>query len=168
MKFNDKGGNMKKIAYGFAVVLMAVLWFGTTNARAESVGYLEDTENFPNMLETKPTCSQAYDKFLSTAQPLNACRHLVDAKANLDAQQKVKDQMGSMKNCKSCTKMMVQADEAASAFSEQVKMYQAQCPDNKTQTVLLEKLPKQTKDVCNSCDNKWPGKIGPKTEGLCK
>jgi hypothetical protein len=151
-----------------AAFFCMLLAFTASTARAEVIGYTEDTENFPNMLETEETCSQAYGDFLSVAQPLNACRHLNQAKANLAAQQKIKQQMGTMKNCKDCAKMMVQTDEAAAAYQEQIKLYQGQCPGASDQAKLMEKLPKETKKVCSACKNKWPGTLGPGMSSPCK
>lgn len=161
---------MKRIL-GQALVVVAAFAmtaFVAASARADVIGYTQDTENFPNMLQTHETCSQAYGDFMTVAQPLNACRHLKEAQINLEAQQKIKQQMGAMKNCKDCTKMMVQADEAAAAYQEQIKLYQAQCPNAKQQSKLMDKLPKEAKKVCSACDNKWPGTLGTGMQSPCK
>lgn len=159
---------MKKTLGVVSIAAAVCILITAVTARAEVIGYTVDTENFPNMLETEETCSQAYGDFLSVAHPLNACRHLEQAKVNLAAQQKMKQQMGTMKKCKDCTKMMVQADEAAAAYQEQIKMYQGQCPNDKEQAKLMEKLPKETKKVCSACKNKWPGTLGTGTSSPCK
>lgn len=157
---------MKRSVGCLLALAVVVLISSTANARV--VGYTEDTENFPNMLHTRPDCSQAYENYLNVAHPLNACHHLEEAKANLAAQQNIKNQMGSMKGCRKCTKMMVQADEAAAAYQEQIKLYKMQCPANKEQAKLMKKLPRETRSVCSACQNKWPGELGPTGSTPCK
>lgn len=137
-------------------------------AHARVIGYTEDTENFPNMLRKHETCSQAYDNFLAVAHPLNACHHLDEAKANLATQKKVKKQMKTMKNCRECTKVMVQADEAIAAYQEQINLYSVQCPSRREQKKLAKKLPERTRHVCSSCKNRWPGTLGPTEANPCK
>lgn len=150
------------------VAFAALIAFFSMTAYARVIGYTEDTENFPNMLEKHETCSEAYDKYLAVAHPLNACHHLDEAKSNLAAQQKVKQQMRTMKNCRNCTKMMVQADEAIAAYQEQIKLYGAQCPSMKEQRKLTKKLPERTRHVCNDCKNRWPGTLGPTEPNPCR
>jgi len=137
-------------------------------AHAHTIGYTQDTENYPNMLETTEGCSQAYDNYLAVAHPLNACRHLEEAKANLAAQKQIKSDVGAMKKCKECTKVGVQADEAAQAYKEQINLYSAQCPSKGKQNRLKNKLPAKTREVCRACKNKWPGTLGPTDGNPCK
>jgi len=157
---------MKRIISVVAFAVLIVAFAAVAHARV--IDYTEDSENFPNMLTEHETCSQAYEKFLNTAQPLNACHHLEEARANLEAEQKVKQQMGTMQNCRNCSKMMVQADEAIAAYQEQIKLYGGQCPSEKQQAKLTKDLPKRQREVCQDCQNKWPGTLGPTESNPCR
>ncbi len=157
---------MKRVL-SFAVCLALLSCLATT-ARAEVIGYIDDTENFPNMLTDNETCGKAYEDFLGVAQPLNACRHLEAAKANLAAQQGMKSEMGSMKKCTSCQKMIGQTDEAIAAYQEQIKLYSAQCPSASDQAKLAKKIGGKVKAVCEYCKGKWPGTLGPAGSSPCK
>ena len=107
---------MKKIIATAAC--FAIIACVSIAAQARVIGYTEDSENFPNMLHTKPDCGEAYQNYLNVAQPINACHHLDEAKANFAAQQKVKSEMGSMKNCSKC---MVQGDFSRTIGSKTVR-----------------------------------------------
>ena len=157
---------MKRIVASTAC--LAIMMFISMSAQASTIGYTEDAENYPNMLKTNESCSQAYDNFLAVAHPLNACRHLDEAKMNLAAQKQIKSDVGAMKKCRECTKVGVQADEAAAAFQEQIKLYSAQCPSKNDQKNLANKLPGAIKEVCSACQNKWPGTLGPTGGSPCK
>jgi len=146
----------------------AILACLAMTAHARVIGYTEDTENFPNMLKKHEGCSQAYDDFLSVAHPLNACRHLEEAKANLAAQKQIKNDLHNMKNCRECAQVRVQADEAIAAYQEQINLYSAQCPSSKEQKKLTRSLPEKTRTVCSSCNNKWPGTLGPVGTSPCR
>jgi hypothetical protein len=157
---------MKRIiaVIAFAALIAAI----STVAHARVIGYTEDSENFPNMLKKHETCSQAYDSFLAVARPLNACHHLDEARINLDAQKQIKNDLHTMKNCRECAKVEVQADEAIAAFQEQIKLYSGECPSKKEQRKLVNKLPDSTKEVCGACQNKWPGTLGPSEGTPCR
>lgn len=130
-------------------------------------GYVEDREAFPNMLVEQPDCGSVYSEFLTNAQPLIACKHLEEAKAEQSAQQQLSKQLATMKNCKKCKAQMGQADEAAAAYGEQINIYGKQCPPQAQQLKLAAQLDKQTKKVCKACSNKWPGKLGPADPTPC-
>ena len=157
---------MKKIMSVTVFVALIVCFSLTAHARV--IGYTMDSENYPNMLEKHETCSQAYDNYLAVAHPLNACHHLDEAKMNLAAQNQIKSDIKSMKNCRQCTKVKVQADEAIAAYQEQIRLYSAQCPSKSEQKKLTNKLPERTKHVCSSCKNRWPGTLGPVQPNPCK
>ncbi|MFH1829589.1 MAG: hypothetical protein ABH871_02265 [Pseudomonadota bacterium] len=141
------------------VVLIAISFALSANARV--IGYTEDTENFPNMLEEHPSCSKTYQDYLFVAKKLNACDELKEAKTDLTVQQALSKHMGEMKGCRSCQKAMVQADEAAAAYKEQINIYKPQCPNTNQHKWLTDQVSKKEKAVCKSCYNKWPGKVGP-------
>jgi hypothetical protein len=128
-------------------------------------GYLQDVENFPNMLHTVPDCADVYSDFLSVAKQLQACKHLSDAKVGLAMEQSIAKQLGEIKHCKSCKKDMVKADEAAMAYNDNIAIYQPQCPSN--QTKLLADYGQAVKKVCKKCHDKWPGKLGPQDKTPC-
>ncbi len=157
---------MKRIiAFAAFAALLACL---AVTAHARVIGYTEDTENFPNMLKKNESCSQAYDNFLTVAHPLNACHHLAEAKANLNTQKQIKNDLHKMKSCRECTKVTVQADEAIAAYQEQINLYSAQCPSRNEQKKLTKQVPDKVKEVCSSCQNKWPGTLGPVGTSPCK
>lgn len=128
-------------------------------------GYIQNVENFPDMLHTVPNCADVYSDFLTVAKQLQACRYLNDAKAGLTMEQSLSKQLGEIKNCKSCKKQMVQADEAAMAYQDNINAYQSQCPGN--QPKLLASYGQQVKQVCKKCHNKWPGRLGPNDKTPC-
>lgn len=157
---------MKRIlSFAACIALLSCL---AISARADVIGYTQDTENFPNMLTEHETCGKAYEEFLAVAQPLNACRHLAEARDNLAAQQNMKAQMTSMKNCKDCGKMTAQIDESIAAYEEQIRLYSAQCPSASEQTKLAKKLKGKVHGVCEYCKDKWPGTLGPAESSPCK
>jgi hypothetical protein len=151
--------------------VLAAALLATASARAfdgEVVGYIADTQSFPNMLDEKASCSKAYDEYLAVARPLNACEELGQALSNADSERKIAAQMKGMKNCKSCVKEMVKADEAAAAYQEQANIYKPQCPSDDEQQKLTKKLPGRVTNVCQECENKWPGQVGPAGGAPCK
>lgn len=153
----SKGGDMKKI--GLLVIMGLVVLSYTNIAQARVAGVLQDQEFFPNMLQHK-TCKQAYNDFLETANPLKACHDLEDTKADLAVQQALINELNSIKGSKACRKKLSQAYEARGACQEKIKIYEAQCPDAKTQHKLIKKIHKQHDEVCKACKNKWPGNVG--------
>jgi hypothetical protein len=82
--------------------------------------------------------------------------------------QEVVKEMGNIKGCKDCKKRAEAAGLDASNFTAQADTLSKQCPDKKEQYRLVSLLPDKHKEVCKSCKNKWPGKIGPYGISPCK
>ena len=162
----ERGKFMRKLALTAVVAFVAVC--ASYSAHAYQIGYIQDTENFPNMLQTVPTCSEAYQKYLGLAQQVSACNSLEYAQEQCSVQEAIAKHMNEFKSCKSCAKKATKASETASAYKEQIKVYKAQCPNLRKNDKMAKKLEKQHKRVCKSCNYKWPGSVGAGNGLLCK
>ncbi|HPQ81491.1 MAG TPA: hypothetical protein PLZ86_07180 [bacterium] len=159
---------MKRTKAVVTCLAVAVVVFGAMSAvRAEVAGYVQDVEHHPELFE-KPSCGQVYSSFLSSAQPLVACKHLAEAKAEKAAQEKLAQQLGQIKNCRKCQAQMGMAKEAAAAYVEQINIYSKQCPPEAEQLKLAASLEKEAKKVCKACGGKWPGNVGIDGKSPCK
>ena len=132
------------------------------------IGYLHDTEVFPDMLHTRPSCNEAYQNYLTVAQPLEACSELEEARMELAVQQGIIQHLDEIKGCRQCRKQLTQANEAAAAYQEQIRLYQSHCPNAKSRARLAKKITKREREVCSSCKKNWPGKVGPHGRSPCK
>ena len=137
-------------------------------ARAGAVGPIEEEDIFPDMMKKAPDCGAAYNDFMTVAAPLKACDDLEDVKDDIDAKQQLIKDLQSMKGCKECKKKVAEAQESLSALNEQANVLTPKCPGKKEQYSLVQQLPAKHKQVCKSCSNKWPGKLGPYGVSPCK
>jgi hypothetical protein len=156
---------MRKTALIAGIALIALC--AAYTAHAYQIGYIQDTENFPNMLQTAPTCSESYQKYLGLAQDVSECNSLAYAQEQYEVQTAIAEHLNSFTNCKSCAKKAVEASETASAYKEQINVYKSRCPSLRKNKRMNKKLDKQHKLVCKSCDNKWPGSVGPDSGVFC-
>lgn len=156
---------MKRAALTLTVAI--AITFAAIGAQARTIAYLEDTENFPNMIVDHSDCKNAYREYLEMSHQLHACDLLAHAQTEYAVQKELADEMKNVGG-KKASKAMVQADEAAAAYQEQIKIYDAQCPSKSQQRKIAKKLPKLARDVCMNCKNKWPGGVGPHTGIPCK
>ena len=152
---------MKKMAVVMAGALFLVFAGIVSVADAQVVGPIMDEEYFPQMAQKAPSCKTAYDTFLKTAEPLNACRSLAELNMKISAQQEVIKDMNATKGCRECKRTAMKATETVGAYREQANVLKAQCPDKKQQYELAMSLDKKHKQVCKSCKNQWPGELGP-------
>jgi hypothetical protein len=146
-----------------AVLLVAK--FAAAQHDDSVAGYLNDAQEFPDIMKDAPTCADVYSDFLNTAQKIEACKNLDDAKHDLSTQQALAKQLRSMPKCKACAKKAIQADEAAAVLNDDISVYDKQCPDNRSG--LLNSYNQKIAKVCKKCHKKWPGKLGPFDKTPC-
>jgi hypothetical protein len=153
----------------FAVVAMfSLMMIGGAHADDVVAGYLPDTQIYPDMLNGKPDCQTAYNNYLTTLHPLQSCLDLADAQTSLKVQEALLDELKSAGKCPKCKKQIADVEENISAYQEQVKVFQDDCPNLNKRASLSSKLDGLEKQVCKSCSGKWPGNAAPDNPNPCK
>lgn len=157
----------KKTYLVLSAVAFSILFFSNSAiSQDEVIGPISLANRFPKM-QNNETCNQAYNDFKEVASPIKACHDMEKFEFEAQKQQAIIDSLKGLKG----KQVEAKSNEAKSNLNDanaKVKEFKSNCPKGKKFLKLVSQAEGKIKNVCDKCNNKWPGEIGPCGGTPCK